>query len=89
MGGGILDNIITKEMIADFNSNYLFGKSSIRLYLVDEKYIQISVDDIYLTNAPQRMTAAFYDLLENYFRDKHDIDKIAYDNCMTTFRGWR
>ena len=83
-----MKNLITNEMIIDFNDAMCIRGSAIILVKQEDWSNSIDIklpEDIYVRCINIGLTDEFYDLLKSFFRHTYGICELSFNNTGTTF----
>jgi len=83
-----MKNLITDEMIIDFNDAMRIRGSSVILVKQEDWSNSVEIrlpEDVYINHISIGLTDEFYELLESFLRHTWGIEKLSYNNTKTTF----
>lgn len=83
-----MKNLITDEMIIDFNDAMRIQGSSIILVKPEDRPNCIDIklpEDRYVRHVSIGLTNEFYELLKAFFRHTRGVKELSFNNTGTTF----
>jgi len=84
-----MKNLITNEMVIDFNDAMRIRGSSVILVKSEDRPNCVDIqlpDDIYIRHINIGLTDEFYDLLKAFFgHPRYGVKELSFNNTGTTF----